>query len=833
MRTLVQRPALWWQVGLRASLGVGRRVGLAGRGIRFLFGLLLAVGGLASVVSDVLAGDRGFSRYKNSMPRFSAQQQPSFKFAPKFTPPPPVQPQMQPSRGSSFQQPQAPQAKNFATPQPSAPRTQLQQPQQNGRDGDSDRGPTRAARDDDDDNDGPDRGKGRDLSDADLGDPTAPPDETADGNDTLSDAERKARIERARAEAAREARMRIRDERLARSHKDAIAPAPTSGTVTDRVVRDAERRAKTQDEWNRRDKIDKAQKAAETAAGWETRSVRAPEEGVEPRPDAGVVAGGLEPVKRGRVQWLKGLQRQASKLGVGDGDGEDGSSPSAGQTSSVAGEDATDGTDRDEASDTADAKRGGPLGSKAARVLRRQKDGSGPIRRVAGAEIPLETFIKDRAQELVATGLSVADVDTVKKLGFAATETVVAGAKVPLQRLRAPTGMARDEAERLLHQTLPFLSVTPNYGYSIIVSGEPRAPTNGSSAAGVAAGAVPASLQPCPNDTCFGSRLINWKSTLRTCTKSVRIGVIDTSFDLDHPALRHLKVEQGEFLDGQTPSPYDWHGTAVLSLLAGDPASGTPGLAPDATYLLATAFRSDAAGNASTDTVRLVAALAWLDELDVQFVNMSFSGPQDPAIEQSIERMRKKGVVFVAAAGNMGPTAAPSYPAAYPSVIAVTAINRRGDNYWNANRGNYIDVSAPGVDILTALPNAQQGYRTGTSFAAPFVTAIVASRAGEAAISGPKSRLFSGGAVRDLGPPGRDPIYGSGLALAPSRCAREPNTVAQSDTVARGDAVTRSDDPPASWEAVTLPAAAPAPDGGQAFMKGSAVSFSSSSAAPR
>jgi subtilisin family serine protease len=68
-----------------------------------------------------------------------------------------------------------------------------------------------------------------------------------------------------------------------------------------------------------------------------------------------------------------------------------------------------------------------------------------------------------------------------------------------------------------------------------------------------------------------------------------------------------------------------------------------------------------------------------------------------------------------------------AYPAAYPEVIAVTAVDRNKRSYAEANHGTYIDMAAPGVRIWTALPNNQQGMLSGTSFAAPFVTAIAAA----------------------------------------------------------------------------------------------------------
>jgi hypothetical protein len=400
-----------------------------------------------------------------------------------------------------------------------------------------------------------------------------------------------------------------------------------------------------------------------------------------------------------------------------------------------------------------------------------------------GAEMPAKMFVDERKDELVISDISPADLETARTRGFIVSEPVeLKGAGTNVRRLRAPGGFTRDEAERELHKVLPFVPSTPNHAYTIFMGtlGE----TEGASALpGLDPRKIsPASPSPCPAQTCFGGSLIKWNPSLTSCTKEVRIGVIDTSFDIRHPAFRSLNSVQGEFLGGERPSPYDWHGTAVLSLLAGNPQSGTPGLVPDATFLLASAFRSDVNGNASTDTVRLLSALDWLDQLDVHIVNMSFSGPQDGAVGSAIERMSKKGVVFIAAAGNMGPTAAPSYPAAYPHVIAVTAVNRDGMNYKSANRGSYIDVSAPGVDVLTALPDAKQGYRTGTSFAVPFVTAILAANIGGVRSAETEKDLLRHVSTRDLGPPGPDPIYGAGLAMAPQRCSRRGAPVANGGT---------------------------------------------------
>lgn len=145
---------------------------------------------------------------------------------------------------------------------------------------------------------------------------------------------------------------------------------------------------------------------------------------------------------------------------------------------------------------------------------------------------------------------------------------------------------------------------------------------------------------------------------------------------------------------------------------------------------------------------------------------------------KKIESLSAKGMVFTAAAGNDGPTAGPAYPAAYPQVIAVTAVTKDLRNYPYANRGNHIDLAAPGADIWTAWPDAKEGYRSGTSFAAPFVTGVLAVYPPNV-LSEPKESLLEHVNVTDLGPAGRDPIYGRGLLQAPANCQGTASEVAE------------------------------------------------------
>ncbi|PHQ70486.1 MAG: hypothetical protein COB97_04800 [Paracoccus sp.] len=128
-------------------------------------------------------------------------------------------------------------------------------------------------------------------------------------------------------------------------------------------------------------------------------------------------------------------------------------------------------------------------------------------------------------------------------------------------------------------------------------------------------------------------------------------------------------------------------------------------------------------------------------------------------------------ILLIAAAGNTGPAAPPAYPAAYPRVVAVTAIDRRGQVYRRAARGEHIDLAAPGVDVWTAASISGARTKTGTSYAAPFVTAAAALMLQADPTIGNgrlRKRLLEG--ARDLGAKGRDPIFGAGLVMPPATC---------------------------------------------------------------
>ncbi len=291
---------------------------------------------------------------------------------------------------------------------------------------------------------------------------------------------------------------------------------------------------------------------------------------------------------------------------------------------------------------------------------------------------------------------------------------------------------------------------------------------------------APGANPPCGADHCVGWQTIGWKETLASCARGLKVGVIDTDIDEGHPAFAGRTIHRFDFSPEGYGAPPNWHGTAVLSLLAGGSLGSVPGLIPNAEFFAANVFFSDEGGNMAANTLSLLKALDWTARFGVKLVNMSFSGPRDELVAGAIAKLSKKGMVFVAAAGNEGPAAAPSYPAAYPQVIAVTAVTKDLRNYRYANRGDHIDVAAPGVDIWTAMPGGRAGYQSGTSFAAPHVTAILAVEPREKLLQD-KAALLDGLPVTDLGEKGRDPVYGRGLLVAPSSCAPPWETSASNE----------------------------------------------------
>ena len=243
--------------------------------------------------------------------------------------------------------------------------------------------------------------------------------------------------------------------------------------------------------------------------------------------------------------------------------------------------------------------------------------------------------------------------------------------------------------------------------------------------------------------------------------RAVRVGLIDGPVNPGHPALRGVPVTRRDVL-AQAESPGSaGHGTAVAGLIGGSAGAGPfSGLAPGARLYAAEAF----AGGRGGDGARLenvAAGLDWLVGQGVRLINMSFAGAGNQGFERILRLAAARGAVMVVAAGNDRSNAA-VYPAASPHTIAVTAVDAAGRLYRQANYGRHIEFAAPGVDLYVAWGEGGT-YRSGTSFAAPVVTALLARQAARGGVSLDGARSFLRARARDLGPDGRDERFGYGL----------------------------------------------------------------------
>lgn len=250
-----------------------------------------------------------------------------------------------------------------------------------------------------------------------------------------------------------------------------------------------------------------------------------------------------------------------------------------------------------------------------------------------------------------------------------------------------------------------------------------------------------------------------------------RVAVIDTGIDGSHPDLAG-RVTESLDTTGQGHAP-DAHGTAVAGVLAAGLGNGIGGygVAPDVELLAIKACTPVNAGGfaARCRTSTLLAALDLAAQRGSAIVNMSLTGPPDPLLARAIARLSSQGVLIVAAAGNGGPQARPAFPAALPGVLAVTALDAVDRSYGDANLGRYIDLAAPGVELLTTAPGNGYPSVSGTSFAAAVVSGTAALlRALNPKLDGPALRAALLGSVRDLGDAGQDAVFGRGL---PSACA--------------------------------------------------------------
>lgn len=242
----------------------------------------------------------------------------------------------------------------------------------------------------------------------------------------------------------------------------------------------------------------------------------------------------------------------------------------------------------------------------------------------------------------------------------------------------------------------------------------------------------------------------------------VTVAVIDSGIDVAHPELAGVISGTFDALNnGEGPH---LHGTSIAGVIAAH--ARLMGTAPSAHLLAIRAFGAQKSG-AESNTFVVLKSLNYALSKNAQIINMSFAGPHDPAMERGLAAAAAKGIVLVAAAGNAGAKSPPLYPAADPNVIAVSATDQSDKLFAQSNRGSYVAIAAPGVDILSPAPDGKYQMSSGTSLSAAFISGLAAlmiARNPDISAADIRSTLMS--TARDLGPKGRDDQFGAGQADA-------------------------------------------------------------------
>lgn len=241
--------------------------------------------------------------------------------------------------------------------------------------------------------------------------------------------------------------------------------------------------------------------------------------------------------------------------------------------------------------------------------------------------------------------------------------------------------------------------------------------------------------------------------------KSIRVAVIDTGIQSGHPEFRGRLAVQRDFVaDDAIAEDPDGHGTHVAGTIGAGTGNGA-GVASGA-FASSLVIGKFIGANGSGTVANEIDAIVWAVNNGSHVINMSFGAPGYVQAEQdAVTYAANRGVVSVAAAGNAN-SSVPEYPAAYPNVMAVAATDSSDRRASFSNFGSYVDVAAPGVDIMSTVPGGYARY-SGTSMSTPHVSALAALLRNQGKNRATIISSIQGTAV-DLGAAGRDPYYGAG-----------------------------------------------------------------------
>lgn len=215
------------------------------------------------------------------------------------------------------------------------------------------------------------------------------------------------------------------------------------------------------------------------------------------------------------------------------------------------------------------------------------------------------------------------------------------------------------------------------------------------------------------------------KAWEKTRGDGVKIAVLDTGCDLDHPDLAHNLLPGINLINRRKPPQDDnQHGTHVTGIICAENNEiGMVGVAPEAKVMPVKVL--DSKGNG--DLAIVAEGIRWAADNGADMITMSLGSPRPlQNIRKAIQYAESKGVVSFVAAGNMGLTKEIFYPANYPETIAIGSIDENFDRSKFSNTGENLDFMAPGGKIFSTVPDDWYAILSGTSMACPFAVGVAA-----------------------------------------------------------------------------------------------------------
>ena len=250
----------------------------------------------------------------------------------------------------------------------------------------------------------------------------------------------------------------------------------------------------------------------------------------------------------------------------------------------------------------------------------------------------------------------------------------------------------------------------------------------------------------------------------QTQGQGVRVAVLDTGIDENHPDLKDAILDVRDFTRSRSgPADKQGHGTHVAGTIgARKNEVGVVGVAPQCGLLIAKVLGDDGAGQLDW----IAEGLGWAKDQGARIASMSLGSPYDSALLLKVARMcAEAGMLLICAAGNDGLPDSVGVPARYRETIGVGAVDSNNRLASFSSRGSQVDIAAPGVDILSCWLRGGYASISGTSMATPFVSGVVALMLGSGRDVDNVDELRETLRLTadDMGPEGRDDGFGWGL----------------------------------------------------------------------